>query len=433
MSLLHRNDSPGAYPASWYAATADPLPPCPPLEGDVAADVCIVGAGYTGLSAALHLAEAGLSVRVLEAQRIGFGASGRNGGQVGSGQRVTQDALEKLVPQADAQALWQVGEDAKALVRHLIARHAIDCHWRSGIVEAVRTAAGFDHARRLADKLTHDYAYAKLQVLDAPAMAETTGSTAFAGGVLDTGAGHLHPLRFVLGLARAAQAAGAILHEGAEVTAVAPGTPVRASTASGTVTAPHGILACNGYLGALNLPTAARVMPINNFVVATEPLDAFPEILPTDVAVADDRFVVNYWRRSHDNRMIFGGGESYGYTFPRDIAGLVAARMRGLYPQLATHPVTHAWGGTLAITRSRLPWFGRPGPGLLTASGYSGHGVALATLAGALLAEAVRGPSERFELMARLPVPPFPGGAALRSPILMAAMSWYALRDRLGV
>lgn len=429
MDLLHANDSPGVWPPSWYAATAVKAPHRPALDGDCRADVCIVGAGYTGLSAALHLARAGLSVVVLEAHRAGWGASGRNGGQVGSGQRQDQDWIEARAP-GDARALWDMAEAAKALVRDLAAdMPGVD--WRPGIAHALRRPAEVAAARRYADRLARDYAYPHIESLEREALAHLLGSTAYAGGELDHGAGHVHPLNLALGLAAAAEAAGATIHEASIVTGMKAGPPARVRAATGTVTADHVILACNGYLGGLEPAVAARVMPINNFIVATEPLgDRAPMTRP--VAVADSRFVVNYWRQTPDGRLLFGGGESYGYRFP-DIVATVRRPMLRVYPQLCDARIDHAWGGTLAITVNRMPCFLRVRPHVLSASGYSGHGVAMATMAGRILAQAVQGQAGQFDIMARLPTPRFPGGPALRHPVLVLAMTWFALRDRLGV
>jgi gamma-glutamylputrescine oxidase len=432
MNLLFVNDRAGEYPPSWYAATAAPLDRFAPLQGEVRADVCIVGAGYTGLSAALHLAQRGLRVVVLEAHRVGFGASGRNGGQVGSGQRLDQDEIERIVGRDDARRLWDLAEDAKALVRSLIADHAMPCTFRPGVAHACRSDREVAAAHAYADRLRHDYGYDQTEPLDRAGIRALIGSDAFAGGEVDRGAGHVHPLNYAIGLARAAVAAGAAIHEGSLVTGLVEGRPARVTTAAGHVLADHVILACNGYLGDLVPQVAARVMPINNFIVATEPLgDRAAEVLSEPVAVADSRFVVNYWRLSDDNRLLFGGGESYGYRFP-DIIRTVSKPMLGIYPQLADAKIDYAWGGTLAITLSRLPCFLRVTPNVLSASGYSGHGVALATMAGKVLAEAVAGQAERFDLMASLPTPRFPGGAATRWPLLVLAMTWYSMRDRLG-
>ncbi len=433
MNLLHANDRPGEHPQSWYAATATPIAPFASLQGQRRADVCIIGGGYTGLSAALHLAEAGFDVVLLEAHRMGFGASGRNGGQVGSGQRQDQDWLEATVGHQTARRLWDMGQDAKALVRGLIDRHAMPVTFYPGIAHACRNEAEVRHAHAYAEKLTRDYGYDQITPLDRAAMRALVGSEAYCGGDLDRGAGHLHPLNFALGLAEAARKAGAHLFERSEVRHITHGAKPVVSTASGKVTCDHLILAANGYLGGLDGKVAARVMPINNFMIATEPLgDRATEVLSQPVAVADTRFVVNYWRLSEDNRLLFGGGESYGYRFP-DVMKTVLKPMLEVYPQLRGTRIDHAWGGTLAITMNRMPCLMRPEPNVLSASGYSGHGVAMATLAGKMMAQAVQGQASGFDLLAGVPQARFPGGAALRWPLLVAAMTWFSLRDRLGV
>ncbi|MGB5558990.1 MAG: FAD-binding oxidoreductase [Paracoccaceae bacterium] len=434
MNLLFSNDRRGQYPPSYYAATATPHDIAPELRGEVRADVCVIGGGYTGLSAALHLAEKGLDVVLLEAHRVGFGASGRNGGQVGSGQRLEQTALEKSVGKDDARKLWDIAEEAKALVREIAAKHAPDAHYKPGVAHAVWSAAELSHEAATAEALARDYGYDQITMLDRDEVAHLTGSKGFGGGSLDMGAGHVHPLNLAIGLAQAATKAGARIFENSVVHHIQPGAKVTVQTDKGRVLADHVVLAANGYIGGLDRTVAARVMPINNFIIATEPLgDRWKEILPTDVAVADSKFVVNYWRRSEDGRLLFGGGESYGYRFPTDIAALVRKPMLSIYPQLADARIDYAWGGTLAITTTRMPHFAQPRPGLWSASGFSGHGVALATMAGKIMAEAIAGDAGRFDLMASLKKPPFPGGPALRSPLLMLAMTWFSLRDRLGI
>lgn len=434
MNLLYANDRPGEYPPSWYAATVDPLAPFAPLQGETRADVCVVGAGYTGLSAALHLAEQGLDVVLLEANRVGFGASGRNGGQLGSGQRMDQHFVEKQVGRDDAAKLWALAEDAKALVKSLIAKHDIDCHLKPGIAHMAFSTREVEEEHAYADMLAERYDYPHLEKLDRAAAQALCPSPKYVGGTLDMSAAHLHPLAYALGLARAAHKAGVRIFERTEVQGIAEGDPAKLTTAKGTVSADHVILACNGYMGALNGKVAARVMPINNFIAATEPLDEdASRVLTRDVAVADTKFVVNYFRLSHDNRLLFGGGESYGYRFPADIAAKVRKPMTEIFPHLADIRIDHAWGGTLAITMKRLPYLARVAPNILSASGYSGHGVGNATQAGKLMADTIAGQATGFDTMARIPTTPFPGGTALRAPLLVLAMTWFSLRDRLGI
>ena len=433
MNLLYANDYRGQYPPSWYAATATPPEPFAPLKGAQKADVCVIGAGYTGLSAALHLAQAGRNVVLLDAQRVGFGASGRNGGQLGSGQRMEQDTLEALMGDHEAAKLWALAEDAKGLVKSLITEHKIDCHLKPGVAWTGSTTGEVRHLHEYAQLLATKYGYDQIETLDHAALQSVCPSPDYKGGILDMGAAHLHPLNFALGLARAAVAAGVRIYERSAVHLIEEGTPATVRTDAGHVVADHVILACNGYLGGLNCRVAARVMPINNFIVATEPLgDRVKDVLPRDVAVADSRFVVNYFRLSHDGRLLFGGGESYGYRFPTDIAAKVRKPMSVVFPQLGDVKIDYAWGGTLGITMKRLPYLTRIGANVLSASGYSGHGVGTATHAGQLMARAIQGDGAEFNTMAAMPATPFPGGAAMRSPLLVLAMSWYAMRDRLG-
>lgn len=433
MNLLFSNDRRGTYPDSWYAATTPLLDPFEGLKGRQKADVCIVGGGFTGLSAALHLAEAGVDVALVEAHRVGFGASGRNGGQLGSGQRQDQITLESMVGRDAARLMWDLGEDAKALVRDLIDRHDIQCDLRDGIAWAGGSDTSVRELHAYADHMDRHYGY-KIEAIGAEAFQELCPSPRYCGGVLDRGAAHLNPLALTLGLARAAAAAGVRIYERSHVHQITEGARVTVRTDAGQIEADHLILACNGYLGGLNRRVAARVMSINNFIVATEPLGArAQEVLTQDVALSDDRFVINYFRLSPDKRLLFGGGETYGYRFPKDIRAVVRKPMLEVFPHLHDVALEHAWGGTLAITMKRLPYLARLAPNILTASGYSGHGVGNAVQAGKLMAEAVRGQSSGFDAFADLPCPAFPGGTGFRSPLLVLGMTWFALRDRLGL
>ncbi len=433
MDLLTVNDRAGEYPASYYAASAQPLDTFPALNGSEICDVCVVGAGYTGLSTALHLAERGYDVILLEAQRLGFGASGRNGGQVGSGQRVEQDDLEKMVGKDHARALWKMGEESKATVRELIGKYSIACGYKSGVMHTELKPGHLRHTNDYVEKLRKNYGYGQIEILDRSAVESALGTKAYCGGSMDWGAGHLHPLNFALGLARACQAAGVRIFEESRVAKINRGEPAEVHTQGGSVKAKFVALGANGYLGNLEPQVAARVMPVNNFIVATEPLseDMARSLIRDDVAVADSKFVVNYFRLSEDNRMLFGGGESYGYKFPKNLTKIARKPMLEIYPQLADTRIDYAWGGTLGITVSRMPDFRRLSPNILSASGYSGHGVAMATLAGKLMAEAISGTAERFDIMANVPTKRFPGGVNLRLPLLSLAMLWFSLRDRM--
>jgi gamma-glutamylputrescine oxidase len=411
------------HPDSWYVATAHDIPDHPPLEGAEAADICVVGGGYTGLSTALHLAGRGYSVVVLEARKVGWGASGRNGGQMGTGQRREEAELEERFGKATARQLFQLGIAGRDLVKDLVRRHAIDCDLTPGQLLCAAKAAHFPDLEQRAEKLDRDYGYPHQRSLSRQQLRAVVDSPAYHGGVMDSGAAHLHPLNYALGLARACVAAGVRIHENSRVTGFSRADPVVVRTDRGEVRARFLVLGCNGYLESLEARIADRIMPINNFLLATAPLGPPASRTINDPAcVHDTLFVVNYFRLSRDGRMIFGGGETYTRQFPADLRGFVRRHMLR---------VEYAWGGTLAISMNRLPHFGRLAPNVYFAQGYSGHGVSTATLAGQLMAEAIAGTAERFDVLARLPPPRFPGGTLLRWPGLVLGMLWFALRDRL--
>ena len=434
MNLLYFNEKKGKYPASWYAATCDFLPECPELDCSFRTDVCVIGAGYTGLSTAVHLVKAGFNVVILEAQRIGFGASGRNGGQLGSGQRRSQSDLINMTDENTAKMLWEFAEDSKNTVTSLIKEHNIECYLKKGIAHFGFNIKETRELHYEADFLAERYNYQKIEKLDEAQAADICPSPAYHGGFLDKGAFHLHPLRLALGLARAAQKAGVQIYENTEVLAVRAGPKNIVKTARGKITCEHVVVACNGYIGNLSKTISKHIMPINNFIAATEPLGELEnKVLSQDIAVADTRFVINYFRKSHDGRLLFGGGENYGYKFPKDIKGTVRRPMLEIFPQLKNISVEYAWGGTLAITMRRMPYFQKLSQTIYSASGYSGHGVGMAGLAGKLICQAIEGDSVGFNVFAKLPSTPFPGGKFCRHPILILAMSWYAMRDRLGI
>ena len=418
------------HPESWYAATAD-IPAYPTLETDLDIDVAIIGGGYTGLGAALELARAGVSVAVLEGAQIGSGASGRNGGQMHTGQRIDPQTLETMLGEDAARQLWDMAQDARRGLLELIRDYGIDCDLRHGLIHAWHQPKYAAEDHDYVDFVARRYKY-EVKLLDRRETAAELGTGVYFGGTYDAGGGHLHPLKLALGLARAAQSHGAHLYEQSRVQKlehVREG--VRLHMANGASVRAKQVLVCgNGYTEGLSNAIDSHVMPINNFILATEPLKD-DDILPSDFAAADSRFVVNYWRRTADNRLLFGGGENYTPWFPKNLKEFVRANMLKIYPQLADTRIDYAWGGTLAITMNRAPFVRRLAPNIRPAAGYSGQGVVLAPWFGRLLGRAVMGDHRDIDLLGRLPAPAFFGGSLLRWPALVAGLSYYALRDRL--
>ncbi|MEM9742957.1 MAG: FAD-binding oxidoreductase [Pseudomonadota bacterium] len=434
MTELPQTSAAVGFEDSWYRHSAARPPLQAPLIDAIDADVCIIGGGFTGLSAALAVLAAGQTPVILEAHEVGAGASGRNGGILGVGQNVDQATLERWFSEDRARALWDLGLEANRLVRDRIAALEIDCDLVDGELtvahKANRLAGLYDDAEVLEQR----YDYGPLQRLNAAQVSERLGTNTFFGGVLDPQAGHLHPLKLAYGELAAVLQGGGRVFEHSPVTEIetTSGPVVRLRTGRGEVRARKVIIACNGYLGGL-WPSAARLqMPINNFVVATEPLSAKlqRQINRDNLAVVDSRFVVNYFHLSADGRLLYGGGESYRRRYPRDIAGLVRRHMLRSYPQLTGIRIDYAWGGTLSISLNRLPQLGTQDGRVYWAQAYSGHGVALAHLGGKLCAEAALAGSVSFQTLADLPHRAFPGGRALQWPALVAGMLYYSLLDR---
>ncbi len=424
--------APAPPPESYYTQTARPAPPRPALDtGPVDTDVCVVGAGMTGLSAALTLAERGFRVHVLEDRSVGFGASGRSGGQLIAGYAAGLAPIRAQLDPAAVQAYWDLGEEAVTLVKDLIGRHAIACDFVPGHVDVALKDRQVRELEETADEWSR-MGYRGLEPWDRITTQERIGSSRYVGALHDPGGGHLHPLNYTLGLAAAAEHAGAVIHEGSPMTAhedTAEGVLIH--TPTGRIRARWLLLAGNAYLWRAVPAIGSRIMPVGTYIIATEPLGEHRarRLIAGNEGVSDVNFVLNYFRLSADHRMLFGGRVSYSRVEPHSVAHAMRRTMLGVFPDLADVPISHAWGGYVAITVNRLPHFGRVGRRVLFAHGFSGHGVGLTSLAGKLMAEVVAGQEERFDLFARIRHLPFPGGRLLRTPMLMMAMMVHRLRD----
>ena len=419
-----------AHAPSYYAASVHIPVPRTPLRGSERAEVCVVGAGIAGCSAALHLAERGYSVTLLERHRIGWGASGRSGGAVLHGVACAQETLDRLIGAAGSRAVWDAASEAVSLTRALIARHRIACEWTDGYL---LTALKRRHDRELRahiETLRTRFDYGSVRYVPGDELHTILASRRYRSAMFDANGAHLHPLAYTLGLAEAAERTGVRLFEGTRAVEVTPG---RVRTEAGEVRAEHIVLCGNAYLGPAAPTLAAKIIPVAAHVIATEPLgaDRAAALIANDAAVSDMNWVLDYFRRTADHRLLFGGPISYGRGTDFDARAATRARLLRVFPQLADARIEYAWSGLLDLTANRAPHFGRLLPGVYFAQGFSGHGLALAGMAGKLIAEAIAGQAERFDVFARIPHRDFPGGPLTRRPLLALAMLFYRLRDLL--
>jgi gamma-glutamylputrescine oxidase len=418
---------------SYYAAAGGPGPIRAPLKGIATADVVVLGGGLAGCSAALHLAKRGYRVALLEARSVGYGASGRSGGQTIFGLAVGQQKLAAQVGRDDARRLFAMSVDALELTQSLIHEYQIDCAYHPNHVHA---AVKPRQVRELQDwmrELHEEYGYTSPRMLNRNELADHVRSDRYLAGLIDPRSGHLQPLKYTQGLARAAEAEGAVIYENSEVESYQDGAQVLVHTAQGSIRCAHLVLCGNAYIGAVAPTLARRILGVGTYIIATEPLDEtrIRNLLPSNAAVADINWILDYFRRSDDDRLLFGGRVSYSSVQPPRLAESMRHRMVRVFPGLSGVKVAYAWGGYLDITMSRAPNFGRLAPNVFYLQGFSGHGVTLTGLAGKLVAEAVAGTAERFDVFTRIPHRDFPGGRLFRRPSLMLAMLYYRLRDLL--
>ena len=420
---------------SYYATTAQRDASHPALQGDVHCDVAVVGGGLAGLSAAIELADRGFSVRLLEARQVGAGASGRNGGQAIHGLACDPDVIERQLGLAEAQRVFAMSIEALDLIRARRIRFNIDCDWRDGYLGVATSAAKARALLRGADHLATVYGY-PMQCISQADLPQWINSPRYQAGVHDARSGHLHPLKYTLGLARAAASLGVVMHEGTAVTAITPGATPVLHTAAGRVMAKQVLLAGNVYLQGVAPQMQRRIMPVGTYIVASAAVapERVQKLIPCGAAVCDNNFVLDYFRFSADHRLLYGGRANYSTRTPVDLRQRMRARMVMTFPALAGVAIDHAWGGFVDITMNRAPDFGRlpDAPQVYSLQGFSGHGLALTGLAGRLVAEAMAGDASRFDTFARLRHRRFPGGRWLRTPALVLGMAWYRLKDALA-
>lgn len=435
MNMAKDYSNGGAHVKSYYAASANPSPERPPLLGEADYQICIVGAGYSGLSAALELAEKGYKVAILEGAKIGWGASGRNGGQIVNGLNASLQKIGRVYGHDAAQFVAGVVQEGGEIIRERVKKYHISCDLKDHNIFAAFTNA---HMKDLEERvqLWASYGIRNQEILSKTDMRDYVGTDAYNGGVIDRSGGHMHPLNLALGEAAAFESLGGVIYEHSPVIHVdyQVQRPI-VHTANGNITCDKVLLCGNAYLGAVVPALTARVMPVSTQIMATEPLNAdlAHRLLPTDSCIEDVRYILDYYRLSADKRLLFGGGTVYGGSDPKDIKAKLYPNMLKIFPELKGVNIEYAWSGNFALSFSRVPQLGKLSENCYFAHGYSGHGVTGSHLFGRILAEAVHQDFSRFDVFAKMKYVPFPGGRALRVPYSVLGSWWYSLRDILGV
>ena len=422
---------PQAHTGSYYAATVNHVTDFAPLNGAQEADVCVVGAGFTGISTALHLAERGYKVHVVEANRVGWGASGRNGGQIIGG-----IAGEKNIARHHGRDVEELFSELRwaghEIIRERVDKYGIQCDLKPGYLDVAikqRHLRDFEADYERLEKAGFPH---ELRLLSREETQETIGTDAYLGALLNMGNGHLHPLNLCIGEAMAAVSLGATIYEQSPVTRIEKGARPRVVTEHGSVTADAVVLAGNAY-HFLEKKLRGIMFPVNSFIIATEPLsdDVVATINPQDLAICDPNFVLQYFRLSADKRLLFGARLNYFGDDPDYIMQRHRRKMAKLYPQLADVRLDYAWGGTIGVTLNRVPLLGRIAPNVFYSQGYSGHGVNVTHLAGRIMADAVGGTLEQFDLFADVKPLVIPGAHTFSRPMVALGVLYYQIKDRL--
>ena len=421
---------------SFYRSSVEDLNSQDQLTSDIDVDICVIGGGLTGISSAINLSKKGYSVILCEARKIGWGASGRNGGQLGIGMRKDQFTIEKKLGLRHAKELWSLGIEAVEDVKNLIKENEIDCHLVNGVMSTACFEKDIDEYKFEIEHMAKNYDFEGYKFFNKEKIREEINSKMYLAGLLNSGSYHLNPLKLTLGLAKVAQKNNVKIFENTPIEKIREeGDRVQVMSKKGLIRANQVVVACNGYLDSILGSKKNKFMPINNYVVATEPLGEkrARQIIKNNYAVCDTRFIIDYYRFSEDWRMIFGGGETFTSNFVKNATSFVSKRMIKVFPQLQNVKIDYSWGGTLAITVNRLPHFGTLMNNKVSfAFGYSGHGLALSVLAGKLIGENIHGDHERFKFFSDINHMSIPLGSIFRRPIYSSAILYYKIRDYLN-
>ena len=429
MKAIHQKQE---HTRSYYAAAVNEVTDYPELKGARSADVCIVGAGFTGVATALTLAESGYSVALIEANRVGWGASGRNGGQLING--ISGLArIRKKHGEGIADMLWDLKWRGNDIIYDRIEKYGIQCDLKSGFLVVAAKPRQVTYFEEFAEERKHHKFPYKYDIWDRQKTRAMLGTDAYHGGFICYRDGHLHPLNLCIGEARAAHELGVQIFEQSPVTDIEHGDRPKVKTAAGHIEADAVVLAGNAYSLLEPKHLSNLVFPAGSYIIGTEPLpeDVVDEINPLDVAVCDANEVVDYYRLSADKRLLYGGACNYSGRDPASIKSYILPRMLKIYPQLDNVRIDYEWGGKIGIVLNRIPAVGRINRNVYYCQGYSGHGVGATHVMGEIMSDAVAGTMEKFDLFANMGHFRIPGSKWMGNQLIALGMLYYRMKDRL--